>query len=182
MDDELSEVYLKILFTKNGQFINEDILDDDDIMNDMIHIEKNGITYIDKDERILFVNGEYEYINTFKKSIEYDALYKTLKLKCIDKVYYVYYEISEKINKIQFAIIEWDIKNNKIPKNYILEEKSYEEEWEKYFYSKDLLIADDREFYDEDIEEARMKMIVDSLENFKEFYSSGEKFIFDNLK
>lgn len=99
MDDELSEVYLKILFTKNGQFMNEDILDDDDIMNDMIHIEKNGITYIDEDERILFVNGEYEYINTFKKSIEYDALYKTLKLKDIDKVYYIYYEVSKKLIK-----------------------------------------------------------------------------------
>lgn len=178
---DITDVFLKIKYRKNGEIQEDDILEDTDMYNALADMEYDGIEYEDEEELILRTMGRNYYPDSFEiESDLRDYLFEISKEKEIEDIYHIFYEFSFIMEVVRCGIIHTDIVNKKVSVDIIKEEsylkifeskmkESYPELLKKYevFIEGELDDDDEYEF------EEKMNEIMEeySLTEFRNFLS-----------
>ncbi|WP_022820383.1 hypothetical protein [Fusobacterium russii] len=161
---DMTDVYVRIKYKKNGKIYEDDLLEDIDMYDALSDMEYNGLHYEIDEKLIMRANGRNYYPLFFEDESELrNYLFEISKEKGIENIYYIFCEYSYIMEVIRYGIINIDIVNKKVTvdikreENYIeifkkIASESYPkllENYEKYL---------DDELEDEEIEEYEYKM------------------------
>ena len=166
---DITDVYVRIKYKKNGKIYEDDLLEDIDMYDALSDMEYNGIYYEIDDKLIMRAYGRNYYALCFQNESELkDYLFEISQEKGIENIYYIYCEYSYIMEVIRYGIINIDIVNKKVTVNIEKEEKYIEifekiakksypkllENYEKYIDDE----LEDDELEDDEVEEYEDKM------------------------
>lgn len=112
----ISDVFLKIKYMRNGKVQNDDILDDYNIRNIFFDMNYPTLAYIDEEKNIMRGYGRWNYSSIFER--EDDALFhrflEELKLKGVENVYFIFLEREELMCWAAYQIYNIDVENQTV--------------------------------------------------------------------
>ena len=124
---DITDVYVRIKYKKNGKMYEDDLLEDIDMYDALSDMEYNGIYYEIDDKLIMRAYGRNYYALCFQNESKLkDYLFEISKEKGIENIYYIYCEYSYIMEVIRYGIINIDIVNKKSNCQYRKEEKYIE--------------------------------------------------------
>ena len=180
----ISDVFMKIRYRKNGKFYNDDLLKDKDIFNFLNDTSYPGgddertILPQNKEKLIFRTYGRWNYWNRFdfENTDTTNELLELLKSKEIENVYFSYIDYEEGNAMKGIGIIELDIENKKIHRNGIYCNNYPSIELNELFsiYNKKSVNFEDEDEY----EIMTQNMLEIEYEDFLEFLEKSE-FIFE---
>ncbi|MHB9323377.1 hypothetical protein ACW0TE_00120, partial [Fusobacterium polymorphum] len=92
---DITDVYVRIKYKKNGKIYEDDLLEDIDMYDALSDMEYNGIYYEIDDKLIMRAYGRNYYALCFQNESELkDYLFEISKEKGIENIYYIYCEYS----------------------------------------------------------------------------------------
>ena len=128
---DITDVYVRIKYKKNGKIYEDDLLEDIDMYDALSDMEYNGLHYEIDDKLIMRAYGRNYYALCFENESELkDYLFEISQEKGIENIYYIYCEYSYIMEVIRYGIINIDIVNKKVTVNIEKEEKYIDDELE----------------------------------------------------
>ncbi len=112
----ISDVFLKIKYMKNGKVQNDDILDDYNIRNIFFDMNYPTPAYIDEEKNIMRGYGRWNYSSVFERKgdVLFRRFLEELKLKGVDNVYFVFLEKEELMCWTAYKIYNIDVENQTV--------------------------------------------------------------------
>ena len=154
---DITDVYVRIKYKKNGKIYEDDLLKDIDMYDALSDMEYNGLYYEIDDKLIMRAYGRNYYALCFQNESELkDYLFEISKEKGIENIYYIYCEYSYIMEVIRYGIINIDIVNKKVTVNIEKEEK----------YIDDELEEEEVEEYEDKMDEIMGKYSLKEFEKF----------------
>ena len=154
---DITDVYVRIKYKKNGKICEDDLLEDIDMYDALSDMEYNGLHYEIDDKLIMRAYGRNYYALCFENESELkEYLFEISKEKGIENIYYIYCEYSYIMEVIRYGIINIDIVNKKVTVNIEKEEK----------YIDDELEDDEVEEYEDKMDEIMRKYSLKEFEKF----------------
>lgn len=172
---DITDVYVRIKYKKNGQLYEDDLLEDVDMYDALIDMEYNGLHYEIDDKLIMRANGRNYYPLFFEQDSELrNYLFEISEEKGIENIYYIFCEYSYIMEVIRYGIINIDIVNKKVSVD-IKKEDNYVEIFEKIArksYPK--LLENYEKYIDDDLEDEEVEEYEDKMDEIMEKYSLKE--------
>ena len=181
---DITDVYVRIKYKKNGKIYEDDLLEDVDMYDALSDMEYNGLHYEIDDKLIMRAYGRNYQALCFQNDSELkNYLFEISKEKGIENIYYIFCEYSYIVEVIRYGIINIDIVNKKVTVDIKKEEK-YIEIFEKIAsksYSK--LLENYEKYIDDELEDEEVEEYEDKMNEIMGKYSlkEFEKFL-DKVK
>ena len=181
----ISDVFFKIRYRKNGKFWNDDFLEDKDIfkfLSENSYPSGNDDTtiYCQNKEKLIFrTYGRWNYWNQFDfedGTVSVNDFFQILESKQMENVYFLYIDYEEGMAMKGLGIIELDVKEKKIHKNgmYATDFPAMKINDFLLLYNKNVNIDDE----DAEYEMMKKNMLEILYNEFLEFLEKS-KFIFE---
>lgn len=112
----ISDVFFKIKYIKNGKVQEDDILDDYDIRNIFVDMNYPPLSYMDEEKSIMKGYGRWNYASMFNKDENefFQEFLKELKLKGVENVYFVFLEREEGNCWVAYQIYNIDVEKENV--------------------------------------------------------------------
>ncbi len=170
---DMTNVYLRIKYKKEGEIKEDDLLEDIDFYDAIEDMEYNGISYEVEDLLILRAYGRNYYPVFFEEESEQrNYLFEQAKLKGIERLYYIFCDFSYERERISFGLIEMDIEKREVATK-IVKEQNYNGYLEKLFTKKEYshLKKSYDKFQEDELED----------EELDKYYEEVEEIVAENL-
>ena len=106
----ISDVFLKIKYIKNGKIQKNDLFDDHDIRDIFFDMNYSPLSYMNEEKNIMKGHGRWNYASMFdKKDDLFQEFLEELKLKGVENVYFIFLEREELMRWLAYQIYNIDV-------------------------------------------------------------------------
>ena len=176
----ISDVFVKIKYIKDGKIQKNDLFDDHDIRDIFFDMNYSPLSYMNEEKNIMKGHGRWNYASMFdKKDDLFQEFLEELKLKGVENVYFIFLEREELLCWVAYQIYNIDVEKEMV---YGKENCINDNDGKYYNMFKDISehlskenpikLDDDKEY--ERIQEAESKFLY---EEFLKFLEKAEKII-----
>lgn len=177
---DMTDVYVRIKYQKEGKIREEDILEDLELWDAISDMEYQGIDYEIEEKLILCAYGRNYYPSFYEEDSELRRnLFATCREKGIEKLYYYFCDFSYEMERIYWGTMVLDAEQE-TEETEILKEEDYQEVLESLIKEKDEEFQKDYERFqnggpeeDEDEEEYE--------EFYEEFYDTMQEMMKEHM-
>lgn len=112
----ISDVFLKIKYIKNGKVQKNDLFDDHDIRDVFFDMNYPPLSYMDEEKNIMKGHGRWNYASMFDKENDdlFQEFLEELKLKGVENVYFIFLEREELMCWVAYQIYNIDVEKEMV--------------------------------------------------------------------